>query len=100
MDSLDLGEEKILALNQPDSARISLGILPRSVNHRLNAAFILQHPAACFHHLTAVVRWWKQELGGAGGRGNISVSGESHPNPVTRLHVTAAFVVPYLQTET
>ena len=66
------------------------GILPRSVIHSLNPAFILQH-------LALAARWWNHELGGARGRGNVLVSGESHPKPATRLHVTTAFVVPYLQ---
>ena len=69
------------------------GILPRSVNHSLNPAFMLQPPAL-------VARRWKHKLGGAGGRVNLPVSGESHWKPVKRLCVTTAFVVPCLQAET
>lgn len=64
-----------------------------SINHSLNGTLILQHPALA-------VRWWKHDLGGAGGRGSALVSGESHPDPATRLHATTAFVVAYLQAET
>lgn len=89
--SLDLGESIIFALLQLDSEFLWRDT-PISVNHSLNSAFILWHPALA-------ARWWKHELGGAGGRGYGMVSSESHPKPATWLHVTTVFVVLYPQTE-
>lgn len=92
LDSLALGEEKIFTLLWPDSTRVSLGGTPEKCQSLLKCSF---HPAAAF-----AARWWKHKLGGAGVRGNVLVSGESHTKPATQLHVTTAFVVPCLQAET
>lgn len=89
--SLDLGESIIFALLPSDSEFLWRDT-PISVNHSLNSAFILWHPALA-------ARWWKHELGGAGGRGYGMVSSKSHPKPATWLHVTTVFVVLYPQTE-
>lgn len=85
--SLDLGESIIFVLLS-DSDWVSMGDTPITVNHSLNSTFILQHSALA-------ARWWKHELGGAGGRENVMVSVKSHPKPATWLPVTAAFVVLY-----
>lgn len=90
---LDLGESIIFSLLLLDSDRVSLGDTPISVNHGLNSTSILQHPALA-------ARWWKHQLGGAGGRENVMVSGKSHTNPAMWLHFTTAFVVLCPQKET
>lgn len=90
---LDLGESIIFSLLLLDSDRVYLEDTPISVNHSLNSTSILQHPALA-------ARWWKHELGGAGGRENIMVSGKSHPNPAMWLHFTTAFVLLCPQKET